>query len=149
MQYHAHPPYEILAHKLLDFATLQRLRRFAKYWDMVGNSGNFVQTTLLLWRDGASPFARFLQFTDWLFPRVGRTDSIALSRLAELLFVFLTGDLSLGKELCARTIWSDYQRGARREKPEFLRPYIDDPAPAKGFASERSGTRRQARHLAS
>ena len=41
------------------------------------------------------------------------------------------------------------QRAVRREKPEFLRPYIDDPAPAKGFVNERSGMRRQARHLAS
>ena len=84
-----------------------------------------------------------------MFQRVKRTDNIALSRLAELLFVFLTDDLSLNKELCAQTIWGDYQRGTRREKPEFLRPYIDNPAPVKGLASDRSGLRRQARHLAS
>src|SRR5580704_4786779 len=45
MAYTAHPPYEILQNKLLDFAIMQRLRRFAKYWDLVGNSGNFVATT--------------------------------------------------------------------------------------------------------
>jgi hypothetical protein len=41
------PPYEILQNKLIDFATMQRMRRFAKYWDIVGNSGNFVETTPL------------------------------------------------------------------------------------------------------
>ncbi len=45
MTYGAHPPYEILQNKLLNFATMQRLRRFAKYWDMVGNSGNFLEGT--------------------------------------------------------------------------------------------------------
>ena len=30
MIYNAHPPYEILQNKLLDFATMQRLRRFGK-----------------------------------------------------------------------------------------------------------------------
>ena len=42
MIYNAQPPYEILQNRLIDFATMQRLRRFAKYWDLVGNSGNFV-----------------------------------------------------------------------------------------------------------
>jgi hypothetical protein len=58
MVYHPLPPYEILQTKLIDFATMQRLRRFAKYWDMVGNSGNFVESTPLLWSNAASPFDR-------------------------------------------------------------------------------------------
>jgi len=52
MIYNPHPPYEILQNKLIDFATMQKLRRFARYWDLVGNSGNFIETTPLLW--GAS-----------------------------------------------------------------------------------------------
>ena len=50
MIYNPHPPYEILQNKLIDFATMQRLRRFARYWDMVGNSGNFVESTPLIWK---------------------------------------------------------------------------------------------------
>ena len=49
MIYNPHPPYEILQNKLIDFATMQKLRRFARYWDLVGNSGNFVETTPLIW----------------------------------------------------------------------------------------------------
>ena len=49
MIYNAHPPYEILQNRLIDFASMQRLRRFAKYWDLVGNSGNFVATAPLIW----------------------------------------------------------------------------------------------------
>src|SRR5438105_1326020 len=49
MVYNPQPPYEILQNKLIDFPTLQQMRRFARYWDLVGNSGNFVETTPLLW----------------------------------------------------------------------------------------------------
>ena len=52
MIYNPHPPYEILQNKLIDFATMQRLRRFARYWDLVGNSGNFIESTPLIWRGG-------------------------------------------------------------------------------------------------
>jgi radical SAM superfamily enzyme YgiQ (UPF0313 family) len=49
MVYNSQPPYEILQNKLIDFPTMQRLRRFARYWDLVGNSGNFIETTSLIW----------------------------------------------------------------------------------------------------
>ncbi len=52
MIYSPHPPYEVLQTKLLDFATIQELRRFAKYWDTIANSGNFVETVRLLWGEG-------------------------------------------------------------------------------------------------
>jgi len=46
--YHPHPPYEILQNRLIDFATMQKLRRFARFWDLIGNSGNFIETTPLI-----------------------------------------------------------------------------------------------------
>ena len=128
MMYNPHPPYEILQNRLIDFATMQRLRRFARYWDLVGNSGNFVESTPLIWGENVSPvgraspraesssqdrragslapppaFAGFLRFSDWLHGRTGRTDSIALVRLMELLFEFLTGELKLDAKLVAET----------------------------------------------
>ncbi|MCX6927163.1 MAG: DUF4080 domain-containing protein [Verrucomicrobia bacterium] len=51
MVYNPHAPYEILQNRLIDFATMQWLRRFARYWDLVGNSGNFVETTPLIWSE--------------------------------------------------------------------------------------------------
>src|SRR6266850_3908883 len=72
MVYNPHPPYEILQNKLIDFPTMQELRRFARYWDLVGNSGNFVETTPLIWNATASPFEGFVRWSDWLFERVGR-----------------------------------------------------------------------------
>jgi len=147
MRYNPHPPYEILANKLIDFSGMQRMRRFAKYWDLVGNSGNFVVTTALIWSGGASPFWQFLRFSDWLFNRVGRTDSIALARLAELLFVFLTQELHLNHKECAQAIQQDYQRGGRREKLDFLRGHIEDLGSSQPSPELRRGLRRQARHM--
>ncbi|MEK6261362.1 MAG: DUF4080 domain-containing protein, partial [Planctomycetota bacterium] len=49
MVYSPHPPYEVLQTRLMDFATIQELRRFAKHWDAIANSGNFVETVPMLW----------------------------------------------------------------------------------------------------
>jgi radical SAM superfamily enzyme YgiQ (UPF0313 family) len=148
MVYHPHPPYEILQNKLIDFATMQKLRRFARYWDLVGNSGNFIETTPLIW-GAASPFEAFLDFSERLYARAGRTDSIALIRLMEWLFEFLTGKLRLDARQVANALWHDYHRGGRRDKPGFLKDFL----PADETVIPLPGTKsvlpkRQTRHLA-
>ena len=183
MVYNRHPPYELLQNKSLDFATMQKLRRFARYWDLVGNSGNFIETTPLLWSAAVSekpaaahlqapthenlqessaippaavgashtaalrsPFHSFLRWGEWLYVRVGRTDSIPLVRLMELLFDYLTLDLELERRLVGEALWRDYQRGGRRDKPAFLRVFLAETAPMR---ARRLGAlpKRQARHL--
>ena len=138
MVYSPHPPYEILTTKLLDFSTMQELRRFAKYWDTIANSGNFVETIHLLWncssdgipdRDnfssGNSPFIEFRKLVAWLFERERKTHGIPLSRLVELIFQYLTEQKSLHQNEVAAVLWRDYQRGGRSDKPQCLRPFID------------------------
>ena len=148
MVYSANPTYEILQNKLLDFATMQRLRRFARYWDLVGNSGNFVAVTPLIWSNGASPFNNFLRFSDWLFANIHRTDSIALARLMELLFEFLTQEISLDAKTVAETFWQDCQRTSRRDAPTFLKEFL--PAENRHIIRERDRSlpKRQSRHVA-
>ena len=159
MIYRTRPPYEILQNRLIDFATMQRLRRFAKYWDLIGNSGNFVATKTLIWDSAAevvvgqasrlsssSPFAAFLQLSDWLYTRTGRTDSIALARLMELVFTYLTQERQLDAKLVAEVFWRDCQRAGRRDAPNFLRAFL----PAENWQTIRprdhSLPKRQARH---
>lgn len=84
MVYSPEPPYEVLQTKLIDFFTMQRLRRFARYWDLVVNSGNFPAVA-----PAFSTFAEFLRFSDWLYARTGQTHEIARTRLAELLGEYL------------------------------------------------------------
>ncbi len=146
MVYSPHPPYEILRNKLLDFAALQRLRRFARFWDLTANSGNFVETTPLLWSGGVSPFAAFADFSEWIYQRAGRRHAIALDTLAEMLFTYLTEFVHVAIPTAARTLWRDWQRAGRREKPGFLAKYIpdDDVTPTR---STPHAPKRQARHL--
>jgi radical SAM superfamily enzyme YgiQ (UPF0313 family) len=146
MVYAEEPPYEILQNRLIDFRTLQRLRRFARYWDLVGNSGRFLDTAPLLWRQEGSPFAGFLRWSDWLHARLGRRHGIALDRLAGLLFEFLTREATLDTTVVADAIWRDYQRTGHRDVPLFLRPYVRGEPRSPKAASARSGLRRQARH---
>ena len=148
MVYNAHPPYEILQNRLVDFATMQRLRRFARYWDLVGNSGNFVATAPLLWSNGASPFKNFLRFSDWLYAKINRTDSIALARLMELLFEFLTRELAFAAKLVAETFWRDCQRTGRRDAPNFLKEFLPEENWTAVRERDRSLPKRQSRHQA-
>jgi len=148
MIYNAHPPYEILQNKLLDFATMQRLRRFARYWDLAGNSGNFVATAPLIWGNGASPFKNFLRFSDWLYAKINRTDSIALARLMELLFEFLTQERKLDAKLVAEAFWQDCQRTGRRDAPNFLKEFLPEENWSVVRDRDRSLPKRQSRHQA-
>jgi radical SAM superfamily enzyme YgiQ (UPF0313 family) len=146
MLYNPHPPYEILQNKLIDFATMQKLRRFARYWDMVGNSGNFVSTTPLLWADD-SPFQGFMRWSEWLHVKTRRTDSIALLRLMELMFEFLTKERRRDPRKVAEALWSDYKRGGRHDKPGFMKDYLGEEATKSETRSKTALPKRQARHL--
>jgi radical SAM superfamily enzyme YgiQ (UPF0313 family) len=83
------PPYELLESRAVDFATVQRVRRLARYWDLVANSGRFPRTAPRLWAGAASAFDALLRFSDWLFARTGQTHAIALPRLGRLLEEYL------------------------------------------------------------
>jgi radical SAM superfamily enzyme YgiQ (UPF0313 family) len=155
MVYSPHPPYEILSTKLLDFFAVQELRRFAKYWDTIANSGNFVETLPLVWTDWlrpeseVSPFSEFRLLVSWLYQEEQKLHGIALGRMVELLFLYLTQKRNLpAKEVAAR-LWRDYQRGGRSDKPHCLRPYIEqaDSDLRIQTAREVVAPRRQARHM--
>jgi radical SAM superfamily enzyme YgiQ (UPF0313 family) len=145
-------PYEILQNKQLDFATLQRLKRFGRYWDLLSNSGNFRDTLPLLWtsRDGPthSPFQTFLDLSDRLYQRMGRNHGIALQDLAEFLFDHLTQCTGHDAAKVARLLWQDYQRAGRSDRPAFLRPFIGDEAIPRRSRPQSATPARQARHMA-
>jgi len=88
MVYCQDPPYEILANDLIPFAQMQTMKRLARFWDLVYNSGNFRRTAPLLWPDG-DVFHGFFAFCQWLYGETRATWQIGLPRLAELLFRYL------------------------------------------------------------
>jgi radical SAM superfamily enzyme YgiQ (UPF0313 family) len=149
MVYSPHPPYEVLQTKHVDFATMQRLRRFSRAWDLVANSGNFVESAPLLWAGDRSPFAAVMALSDALHERFGKGHGIALQHLAEFVFRHLVETLGQDAGSVARTMWRDYQRGGRIDCPAFLRDHV--PEAERRALRARSFSRapappRQARH---
>ncbi|HLJ12109.1 MAG TPA: DUF4080 domain-containing protein, partial [Planctomycetaceae bacterium] len=141
-------PYEVLQTRLIDYAAMQKLRRFARYWDLVANSGNFIESAPLIWTDDL-PFEAFSRFSEWLFIASRRTNGISLKRLAELLFDFLVDERQCDPLRAAGAIWSDYRRGGRNDRPEFLRPYLTALAESpQNNSAQAAGLPRQSRHAA-
>lgn len=146
LRYNPHPPYNLLCSTQLDFATMRRLERFARYWDLIGNSGRFHHTRPLLLGD--APFARFLAFSDWLFACTGQTHQFALERLFDLLYQGMIERLQLPESVTRAALAQDYRSTGAKSCPVFLRT---DPAaaldpPAKRAKTAASPTR-QTRHL--
>jgi radical SAM superfamily enzyme YgiQ (UPF0313 family) len=129
-----HPPYTILATDRIDFAAMQRLVRFARYWDLVANSGRFAHTLPLILGD--APFANFMALSDWIYARTDATHRIALDRLAKLVSDWLIGS-GLDAALVESTLSTDYAG-----KTDRL--HIDGARAAK----HDGGLQRQARHTA-
>jgi radical SAM superfamily enzyme YgiQ (UPF0313 family) len=149
MRYAAHAPYEILETATWPFSEMQRMRRLAKYWDLIGNSGNFVETTPLILQSRSSAFAAFLHLSDWLYEKGRRTTGVALQRLVEWLFTYLQDHLSLSPQQSASVLWNDFSRHRPQDKPpQYLAQHLPQHiiSPGKKNKPQHSLTR-QARHL--
>jgi radical SAM superfamily enzyme YgiQ (UPF0313 family) len=137
-------PYEIVSTRCIDSETMAALRHFARFWDLVANSGNFVETAPLLWA-GGSPFKGFFDFAQWCQARFKRSWGIPLVELAEAVFQFLVDVRGGEPQATAESIWRDYQRGGRSDRPAFLRPFVAAlPRSAAQFPS--ASPPRQRRH---
>jgi radical SAM superfamily enzyme YgiQ (UPF0313 family) len=87
MVYNPSAPYNVLSTSVISFAQMQRMQRFARYWDMFANSGRFIsQMKQLL--DGA-PFQHMMMFADWLYASTDATHRLSLPRQEQLLNSFL------------------------------------------------------------
>ncbi len=119
------PPYTILATDCIDFGAMQRLVRFARYWDMIANSGRFANTMPLILEN--APFSRFISLSEWLYAKTKATHQIALSRLATLVTEWLV-EQGMEGNAAQTAIASDYAGSAqhlhikKNAKSEAARP---------------------------
>ncbi len=143
MVYSDTPPYDVLKTDAVSFADLQRMKRFARFWDLTYNSGNFNHSVRLLWPDG-KVFDAFLAFSDWVYGRTASTWKIALERMAALLFEYLVEVRRCDPETVRDAMCSDLGSTGGRKLPSFLNPQT---APAKTPKQTNTRlTRRQERH---
>lgn len=119
MRYSAEPPYEILQTADLDFVTLQRIKRMARFWERFYNSGQFPRT-LANHLFGDSAFFRFLAFSDWLYLQYGSTHSLSIESRCEYLYRYLTGPLRLPASAVLEDLLADYHAVPGRKNPRFF-----------------------------
>ncbi|MBN2161565.1 MAG: DUF4080 domain-containing protein [Pontiellaceae bacterium] len=92
-----------------------------------------------------SPFAAFMQWSDWLYKQTGTTGNLHMVRLAKLLMEFLTKQKGLAERTVAEALWHDYSRGNRPDLPGFLKKFgFEKPVTEKTLSS--AVLPRQARH---
>jgi hypothetical protein len=66
----------------------------------------------------------------------------------ELLFEYLAAEAGVDPKEAAQTLWRDYRRGDRNDKPRFLKDLLP-PDDLAGFSRRKTSPlpKRQARHL--
>ncbi len=132
MRYNPKAPYNILTTAKIDFDTMQRINRFARFWDMIANSGRFKNTLPLLLGD--NPFQQFLQFSDELYNEAGRTWKISLKRLFEFIYSICAKNQPTSHQALLHLLQLDYQRSGLKGYPPFGQP---KPASRNGVANKR------------
>jgi hypothetical protein len=141
----------------MSFFTLQDLNRFAHFWDLIANSGNFKNSMILLKNLAAqtekqSLFWTFFEMSKFLALRHPQGHGVALLNLLESVWIYLTQHLRWDLDLVRSTLIQDYAGTVKRDIPHFLREagMKSTPcAPDKQSLRKVNATpQRQARHLA-
>ncbi|WP_455757306.1 DUF4080 domain-containing protein [Sulfurimonas sp.] len=134
MVYSNIPPYDILKNNQLSFVDIQIMKRFARFWDLTYNSGNFKNSAKLIWQDG-SVYENFYKFGMWIYEQTDSTYKISLQRLGELLFIYLTEVKHIDTQYVADAMLEDMMKLKGRAVPSYLKPH------AKNFVqSSKNGT---------
>lgn len=134
MVYSDKPPYDILQNDLIPFKEMQKMKRFARFWDMVYNSGNFKKSATLLWKEG-KVYEGFYAFSEWLYTQTESTWQISLDRLAQLLFRYLCEEMEHREEEIKALLIEDIMTVRGRKMPSFLREnYVPYEEQKEGYA---------------
>jgi radical SAM superfamily enzyme YgiQ (UPF0313 family) len=147
MVYDPQTPYTILQNSTVDFVTMQRIKRFARYWEMVANSGRFTRTLkLLLAHDSA--FNHFLNFSDWLWQTTGKTHEFAYEKLMDLMHGHLTSVRGLSGQQVQTALLADYAASGARGRPQCLVQVLNAQQVSAPKSPVKALAQRQSRHVA-
>ena len=112
-------PYSILSNAQIDFPLVQRISRFARYWELIANSGHFKLSLSLLLAD--QPFERFLMFSDWLYEYSNKTHQISLRKLYDYIYYGLRDCFQETDGDISKKIVVDYEQAGLKGQPEFCK----------------------------
>ena len=136
------PPFNILSTDRVSFATMQRINRFARYWDMIGNSGRFKYTLPHILSD--EPFDDFMAITEWIFNKTGQIHKINLKKLFELISQAVEALYPEKHALMIEKIEQDYEAAKLKSLFSGLSLYA---VPKTTVAVKNKSLQRQKRHL--
>ncbi len=134
-------PFSIVSSDTVKYQDVQQMNRFARYWDLIGNSGRFKHSLGLLM--GEAPFQQFNLLAKSLFARTNQTHKISLLRLYDFVFDIATEDLSLDVGLIRDAIHQDFVLSGLKSIPKCLNGIT---AVAHKPKSSQSHASRQSRH---
>lgn len=137
------PPFNILSTDRVDFATMQTVNRFARYWDMIANSGRFKHTLPHILTE--QPFNRFMALTDWIFNKTGQTHQINLKKLYELVSQTVQTLFPDIHELIISKLALDYAASKLKGRFDLLSLHVGE---TSEVTSGNSLAQRQQRHRA-
>ena len=147
MVYEPQTPYTILQNSTVDFITMQRIKRFARYWDLIANSGRFSRALALL-LSPRSAFNHFLTFSDWLWQTTGKTHQFAHEKLTDLVHDYLVDVRRCNRDTVQAALLADYTASGARGRPQCLALQLNaQPAGQKTSKTSPHLAQRQARHL--
>ena len=112
------PPYDILQNNNLSFEQIQKMKRFARFWDIFYNSGSFENTVKLLWKD-QSVFEYIYAFSEWIYTQTLSTWKISLDRQITLIHDYLI--LHQDSETVQKALMDDLSKRPEKTIPFFLR----------------------------
>ena len=98
------------------------MKRFARFWDLFYNSGNFKQSIKLLW-ENESVYKNFYSFGLWVYKQTDSTYKISLQRQGELLFKYLLEVKALDAQHIADYMLKDMMKLKGRAIPPYLKVY--------------------------
>lgn len=139
------PPYTLLANKDMTYEEVNQIKRIAKFWDLIANSGRFKFTLPLLLNKDA--FASMAAFTQWVFPKVNQTYGIAFDKLFALVFDFLSIQQQFPIAAIQQAMREDFMRLGTHGWPRFLGdPPLDWNKQLKHRIKEQALPKRQQQH---
>ena len=136
------PPFNILSTDRVSFTTMQRINRFARYWDMIGNSGRFKYSLPHILSD--KPFDDFMAITEWIFNKTGQIHKINLKKLFELISQSVEALFPEKHQLVITKIELDYEASKLKSLFSGLNLYA---VPQVVTTSKNKSLQRQQRHM--
>ena len=121
------PPYELLHSDVMDFATLTRLQRFARCWELVHNRGRFPNAAQAIHATcGGDYYSAYQTLAARIHAGEGRLFAIGLTNMTRHLRTYLAGACGLSPASADAVITADLN-GKDTPHPRTTSPCVTHP----------------------